>query len=62
MTEINVVRGRGLPARARRFVLLGGNSLEDTSAVRRPLAVFKADRWHDPAQLDEAVGIKPFTR
>jgi len=30
--------------------------------VRRPLAVFKADRWYDPAQLDEAVRIKPFTR
>ena len=44
------------------FVLLGGNPLEDISAVRRPLAVFKGDRWYDPAQLYEAVGIKPFTR
>jgi len=30
--------------------------------MHRPFAVFKADRWHDPAQLQEAVGIKPFTR
>ena len=44
------------------FVLLAGNPLEDISAVRRPLAVFKGDRWYDPAQLHEAVGIKPFTR
>jgi hypothetical protein len=26
------------------------------------VAVFKGDRWYDPAQLYEAVGIKPFTR
>jgi len=44
------------------FVLLAGNPLEDISAVRHPLAVFKGDRWYDPAQLYEAVGIKPFTR
>jgi hypothetical protein len=24
--------------------------------------VFKGDRWYDPAQLYEAVGIRPFTR
>ena len=26
------------------------------------LAMFKGDRWYDPAQLYEAVGIRPFTR
>jgi hypothetical protein len=44
------------------FVLLAGNPLEDISAVRRPVAVFLGDRWYDPAQLYEAVGIRPFTR
>jgi len=44
------------------FVLLAGNPLEDISAVRRPVAVFKGDRWFDPAQIDEALGIRPFTR
>jgi len=44
------------------FVLLSGNPLEDISAVRYPVAVFKGDRWYDPARLYEAVGIKPFTR
>jgi len=44
------------------FVLLAGNPLEDVSALRRPVAVFKGDRWYDPARLYEAVGIRPFTR
>jgi len=44
------------------FVLLAGNPLEDISAVRRPVAVFKSDRWYDPAQLYEAIGVRPFTR
>jgi imidazolonepropionase-like amidohydrolase len=44
------------------FVLLAGNPLEDISTVRRPVAVFKGDRWYDPAKLYEAVGIRPFTR
>jgi len=44
------------------FVLLAGNPLEDISALRRPVAVFKGDRWYDPARLYEAVGIRPFTR
>ncbi len=44
------------------FVLLETNPLEDISAVRRPVAVFRGDRWYDPAQLYEAVGIRPFTR
>ena len=44
------------------FVLLAANPLEDISAVRLPVAVFKGDRWFDPAQLYEAVGIRPFTR
>ena len=44
------------------FVLLATNPLEDISAVRQVLAVFKGDRWYDPALLYEAVGIKPFTR
>jgi hypothetical protein len=44
------------------FVLLAGNPLDDISAVRRPVAVFKGDRWYDPALLYEAVGIRPFTR
>lgn len=44
------------------FALLEGNPLENISAVRRPVAVFKGDRWFDPAQLYEAIGIKPFTR
>ena len=44
------------------FVLLAGNPLQDISAVRRPVAVFKGDRWYDPALLYEAVGIRPFTR
>jgi len=26
------------------------------------VAVFKGGRWYDPAQLYEAIGIKPFTR
>jgi hypothetical protein len=43
-------------------VLLEGNPLENISAVRKPVAVFKGDRWFDPAQLYEAIGIKPFTR
>jgi hypothetical protein len=50
------------PGKRADFVLLVGNPLEDISAVRRPVAVFKGDRWFDPAQLYEAVGIKPFTR
>jgi len=44
------------------FVLLAGNPLEDITAIRKPVAVFKGDRWYDPAQLYEAIGIKPFTR
>jgi hypothetical protein len=44
------------------FVLLAGNPLDDISALRRPVAVFKGDRWYDPAKLYEAVGIRPFTR
>jgi hypothetical protein len=44
------------------FVLLAGNPLDDISAVRNPVAVFKGDRWYDPARLYEAVGIRPFTR
>jgi hypothetical protein len=44
------------------FVLLAGNPLDDISAVRRPVAVFKGDRWYDPAQIYEALGIRPFTR
>ena len=44
------------------FVLLAGNPLEDISALRLPVAVFKGDRWYDTAQLYEAVGIRPFTR
>lgn len=44
------------------FVLLAGNPLENISAIRRPVAVFKGDRWYDPAQLYEAIGVKPFTR
>ena len=44
------------------FVLLAGNPLQDISAVRRPVAVFKGERWYDPAQLYETVGIRPFTR
>ena len=44
------------------FVLLEGNPLENISAVRKPVAVFKGDRWFDPTQLYEAIGIKPFTR
>ncbi len=44
------------------FVLLAGNPLDDISAVRNPVAVFKGDRWFDPARLYEAVGIMPFTR
>jgi imidazolonepropionase-like amidohydrolase len=44
------------------FVLLAGNPLEDVGALRRPVAVFKGDRWYDPARLYEAVGIRPFTR
>ena len=44
------------------FVLLAANPLEDISAVRLPVAVFKGDRWFDPAALYEAVGIRPFTR
>ena len=44
------------------FVLLAGKPLDAISAVRRPVAVFKGDRWFDPALLYEAVGIRPFTR
>jgi hypothetical protein len=44
------------------FVLLAGNPLEDIRAIRQPVAVFKGDRWFDPAQLYEALGIRPFTR
>jgi imidazolonepropionase-like amidohydrolase len=44
------------------FVLLAGDPLQDISAVRRPVAVFKGDRWFDPALLYEAIGVKPFTR
>ena len=44
------------------FVLLAGNPLQDISALRAPVAVFQGDRWFDPAQLYEAVGIRPFTR
>ncbi len=43
------------------FVLLAGNPLEDISAIRKTVAVFKGDRWYDPAQLYEAIGVKPFT-
>ena len=44
------------------FVLLAGNPLNDISAARRPVAVFRGDRWYDPARLYEAIGIRPFTR
>jgi hypothetical protein len=44
------------------FVLLVANPLKNISAVRQPVAVFKGDRWFDPAQLYEAIGIQPFTR
>jgi imidazolonepropionase-like amidohydrolase len=44
------------------FVLLEGNPLEDISAVRRAVAVFRGDRWFDSAELYESVGIRPFTR
>ncbi|MDH3924162.1 MAG: amidohydrolase family protein, partial [Xanthomonadales bacterium] len=44
------------------FVLLAGNPLEDISAVRLPLAVFKGNRWYEPARLYEAIGVRPFTR
>lgn len=44
------------------FVLLPANPLEDIGAVRQPVAVFRGDRWYDPAQLHEAIGIRPFTR
>ncbi len=44
------------------FVLLAANPLENISAVRQTVAVFKGDRWYDTARLYEAVGIKPFTR
>lgn len=44
------------------LVLLAANPLQDISAIRLPVAVFKGDRWYDPAQLYEAVGIRPFTR
>ena len=50
------------PGKNADFVLLAGNPLQDISAVRRPVAVFKGDRWYDPARLYEAVGIRPFTR
>jgi imidazolonepropionase-like amidohydrolase len=44
------------------FVLLAGNPLEDINAIRKPVAVFKGDRWFDPALLYQAIGITPFTR
>lgn len=44
------------------FVLLATNPLEDISALRGAVAVFKEDRWYDPARLYESVGIRPFTR
>ncbi len=44
------------------FVLLAKDPLKDISAVRHPVAVFKGERWFDPAQLYEAIGIRPFTR
>jgi imidazolonepropionase-like amidohydrolase len=44
------------------FVLLAGNPLQDINAIRKPVAVFKGDRWFDPALLYEAIGITPFTR
>jgi hypothetical protein len=39
-----------------------GNVRPARIAVSWLLAVFKGDRWYDPAQVLEAVGIKPFTR
>lgn len=44
------------------FILLATNPLDDISAVRGAVAVFKGDRWYDPARLYEAVEIRPFTR
>ena len=44
------------------FVLLAGNPLQDISVIRRPVAVFKGDRWFDPALLYESIGVRPFTR
>ncbi len=44
------------------FTLLAANPLKDIRAVRRAVAVFKGDRWYDPARLYESVGIRPFTR
>ena len=41
---------------------LARNPLEDIGAVREAVAVFRGDRWYDPALLYEAVGIRPFTR
>jgi len=56
------ITGSIAPGKNADFVLLAGDPLQDISAVRRPVAVFKGDRWYDPARLYEAVGIRPFTR
>ena len=50
------------PGKQADFVLLAADPLQDISAVRHALAVFKGDRWFDSAELYEAVGIRPFTR
>jgi len=42
------------------FVLLKANPLENISAVRTPVAVFKSNRRYDPSKLYKAVGIRPF--
>jgi imidazolonepropionase-like amidohydrolase len=59
---VDYLTGSITKGKAADFVLLAGNPLEDISAVRRAVAVFKGDRWFDPALLYESIGVKPFTR
>jgi hypothetical protein len=61
VTGVEKWSGSIVPGKHADMVLVDGNPLQDISAVRKPVAVFKGDRWFDPAQLYAAVGIRPFS-
>jgi imidazolonepropionase-like amidohydrolase len=53
--------GSIVPGKLADFILIEGDPVRDISAIRRARLVMKNDSLYFPAQLYEAVGIKPFT-